>query len=282
MTPGTAQMTVGAREKGMPLVDFLAARLSLSKKRAKALLNTKNVFVNGKRVWMAHHTLRQRDRVDTGGAPRQTAAAAPPVRIPLLHEDDCCLVVNKPAGILSNGQDSVEQRLRRRLDSPLIRVVHRLDRHTTGCLLVARTPAAFKRLVQCFQNNEVGKQYHAIVHGRLVEQDGSVTSPLDGQRAITRFRTLDSSATATHLLLRIETGRTHQIRKHMASIGHPLFGDHDYSRRLDGRGCELAVERQMLHASGIVFKHPESKAVVRVSAPLPRDFRSWLRKLRLT
>ena len=271
---------VRQREAGIALRDFIAARMELSRKKAKELLDARGVFVNGKRVWMARHALKPGDTVDvTGGAgPRRRSGD----RMGVLHEDPDFLVVDKPAGILSNGPGSVEERLRDERGEQSLAVAHRLDRDTTGCLLVAKNPAALEDAVRLFRERRVRKTYHAIAAGRVVPPVQEISEPVRGRSATTRVRTLDANGSATHLTVKIQSGRTHQIRKHLASIHNPVIGDRHYGTggRLSPR--QMAVGRQMLHASALEFEHPRTGKRIRVKAPLPRDFRRCLREFRLT
>ena len=275
------QLTVRPGEAGLTLLEFLAQHLELSRNKAKGLLDQHSVFVNGRRVWMAHHPLRPRDRVEVlQAAPR--AARPGRLALALLFEDAHLVVVDKPPGVLSEGPDSVELTLRATLDAPELCAVHRLDRDTSGCLVFARTAAIKAALVPLFREQRIVKVYHVLAGGRVSGAPQAITQPVDGLPATTHLRVLDSNRVASHLLARIETGRTHQIRKHLESIGHPVLGDRTY-----GAGARVPEElrgipRQMLHAQRLVFRHPVTAQPVRVAAPLPADFQGCLKRLRLT
>jgi len=142
------RLHVTEKQAGRPLQDFLAAQLSLSRNRAKALLDNRLVFVNGRRVWMTKHTLRTGDAIEvlTEATPTRTK----PAPLVLVYQDENYVVASKPAGRLSNGEDSVEADCRAPFSLPGIRAVHRLDRDTTGCLLLAKSSEAFDRAVTLF------------------------------------------------------------------------------------------------------------------------------------
>ncbi|MBP7829564.1 MAG: RluA family pseudouridine synthase [Kiritimatiellae bacterium] len=273
-------ITVSAAEAGAPLDIFLARRLNISRKQAKRLLDERLVFVNGRRTWMARHPLQPEDRIEIPGA----AAAAPDTvdaPLPILYRDGNYLVVHKPAGLPTNGAGSVEERLRRLLRLPAAEAVHRLDRDTTGCLWFALNPASREIAVALFKERAVTKTYHAIVAGRIPAAGVTITDPLDGLPAVTHVKLLSGNPFASHVKILIETGRTHQIRKHMASIRHPVLGDKSYlTRDLDDPRLR-EVPRQMLHASGLAFPHPATGETIRVKAPLPADFKRTLNRLRL-
>jgi 23S rRNA pseudouridine1911/1915/1917 synthase len=271
--------TVNAAEKDIPLIAFLAQRLALSRKKAKQLLDQRLVFVNRKRVWMARHLLRPQDEVEISSGTEETAAA-PPTAV-ILRRDPDFVVVNKPAGMLSNGPDSLETRLRAELGTSSLEAVHRLDRDTSGCILYATHPAARNKLVDLFKRREVSKTYRAIVAGRVERRAMEIRSPLDGQPALTRLTVLKSTPLASHVQLQIETGRTHQIRRHLASIGHPVLGDRMYFTNEHSNALLRSVPRQMLHAAAIAFPHPSTGGRVFVQAPIPSDYHSIQHRLGL-
>lgn len=265
---------VGPAENGLALLDFLSARLDASRRKAKHLIDSRSVCVNGKRIWMARHALRAGDEV---AIPPPETVTAPPPPAAILYRDSDYVVVNKPAGILSNGPRSLEEELRTRLNLPALQAVHRLDRETSGCLLFAIAQAAFDRMLPLFAAHAVHKTYHAVVAGRIPGGRATIRRPLEGQEAVTHVREVSASAAATHVEIRIETGRTHQIRKHLAGLGHGVLGDRQYAggQRLDPR--VLALPRHMLHAAELEFPHPSGDRPVHALAPLPADFKECLK-----
>ena len=270
---------VNAGEKDEELVDFLAQHLRTSKKGARRLLDARVVFVNAKRVWMARHLLRVGDQVEVN-TPTFSSDAAPAIQI--LFEDSTCIVANKPAGILANGPDSLEDLLRSQTKCSTVEAVHRLDRDTSGCLLCARHPDAKASIVELFESHRVTKTYHAIVSGQVPVDLREITAPIDGKTAITRLTILSTNRLATHLKLSIETGRTHQIRKHMVSIRHPVLGDKVYSTNIQPHPELRRVPRQMLHATSLTFRHAVTAELIRAKAPFPSDYGGCLKMLKLT
>lgn len=272
------QFRVRQQDTGAPLWGFLARQLGLSGRKAKNLLDQRCVFVNGSRIWMARHELDPGDQVEVlmpGNAEREAAT------LPVLYRDDDLAVINKPAGLLTNDARSAETRLRIQMNCPALRAVHRLDRDTTGCLLFAMHPEAWTKLAALFAERKIKKQYHAIAGGRIVEPRRRVDSPIDGQPAVTRIAVVDAVREATHLTADIETGRTHQIRKHLASIGHPVLGDRQYATGRELSSRERNISRHMLHAHRIEFDHPLADRKIVCVAPLPPDFVECLRIYRL-
>lgn len=267
-----------SRETGKTvLLDFLADKLNLSRRKAKELLDSRNVFVNRKRVWMARHILKPGDKIECLREERPVIKDLP---VDILYEDDDYLVVNKRSGLLSNGPDSVESMLR--MTYPGIAAAHRLDRDTSGCLLFARNPDALRKIVQLFSGHLVKKLYHVVVMGCFEPRECTVSSPIDGEPAVTHFRVFDSNNEASHLQAKIETGKTHQIRRHLVAARFPVLGDKYYGTRIPAGDKALSLGRQMLHASVIEFVSPVSRRRIRASAPLPRDFRRCLQMYNLT
>jgi 23S rRNA pseudouridine1911/1915/1917 synthase len=271
---------VDPAEQGLELIAFLADKLSLSRRRAKDLLDRRNVYINDRRVWMARHVLKARDAVTVfvEDENRETRPPAPPT---ILHEGAGYLVADKPPGLLSNGPDSAESLLRAITGNAGLRAVHRLDRDTSGCLLFAADDARFDRMVEQFRAGRIGKLYHALVAGRI-EADTSIEKPLEGLKAVTRLHVLDGNRLATHVTAKIETGRTHQIRKHLSMIRHPVLGDREYGNSGPVEAVYQGIPRQMLHASSLEYPDPETDRTVRVEAPLPWDFKSAMKRMGLT
>lgn len=261
------------------LQDFLCDWLSISRNKAKDLLDRRLVFVNGVRTWMARHILQKGDLVGTHAAvPHQTP---PRQSVPILFECNDYLVINKPAGYLSNGPDSVESAMQSQRREPVLRAAHRLDRETSGCLLMARSKAALEDIIPVFRGNLVVKQYHALVTGMIPGDERLIDKPIEGVPAVTHVRVLARSRHASHILARIETGRTHQIRKHLSAIGHPLLGDKQYGTRAQLKEEFQQVERHMLHASHLSLPAPHGGPRIAAEAPLPPDFRRWMKRLRI-
>jgi 23S rRNA pseudouridine1911/1915/1917 synthase len=273
----TPSWLVGRPDAGRGLLDFVAAQAGLSNRAAKRLLDERRVVVNGRRVWMAHHRLAAGDRVDVP----VRAKAPPPARVPVLARDGGYLVADKPAGILSNGPRSAEALLRESSGWPSLRAVHRLDRDTSGCLLAARDGSSFDDAVAVFRGHRVGKLYHVLVAGAVRDPERVIRIPIEGQEATSRVRRLDWNENASHLAVRLETGRTHQIRRHLAAIGHPVLGDRQYAAGRWTDAKYLRVPRQMLHAARLVFPVPRTDRVLAAESPLPEDFRRCLAVFRL-
>ncbi|MBT3192027.1 MAG: RluA family pseudouridine synthase [Verrucomicrobia bacterium] len=269
-------------EDQSPLLEFVARHLSISKRAAKAILDLRNISVNGQRVWMARHALSVGDEVKVLVPPARVQPGKRE-KIAILYRDSDYVIANKPSGILSCGKSSsLEAILRRQLKAPDLQAVHRLDRETSGCLMFAFSEAAKERMVECFRAKAITKVYHAIVHEHMERGVRKITKPLGGQTAISNVRVLDSDRKASHVAVSIETGRTHQIRIHLASAKHPVLGDRKYAGGIHLENTLAEIPRQMLHAYELRFKHPVTDVSIKARAPLPGDFRDCLKTYRLT
>ena len=281
------------------LQDFLAAKFSLSRRAAKAMVDGRSVWVNRKCVWIARYELKTGDVVEvpsavvkgakaqgavSGGgadaAPRQPsdraaerkgASARRHVRV--LWQNDGYLVCDKPAGMVScDDPKSVEAALREQEGVPTLEAVHRLDRDTTGCLMFAKSHAAFLAAVEVFKSRRVSKVYHAIVAGF------SSTWSINAS-AVSRVTREASGPDASFLRVRIDTGRTNQIRRHLASVRFPILGDRVFGLKSARDPRLMTVPRQMLHASTLELPDPsDPHSAIKVHSPLPADFRATLRQ----
>ncbi|MCH9631959.1 MAG: Dual-specificity RNA pseudouridine synthase RluA [Chlamydiae bacterium] len=206
--------------------------------------------------------------------------------IPILFEDDFIIAINKPVGVTS-AQKELEKLLGKK-----ILLIHRLDKLTSGLLLLAKTKGAQRAMEKLFFDREIEKHYLAIVHGRLVKNEGVIEKPLClkkryeggvlyktalyGKSAKTEWKKVVSSNTETLLLLRPITGRTHQLRVHLDSIERPIMGDPQYG---DKTTSTLHVPRLMLHARKISFIHPILHKKIEIIAPIPIIIRQTISKL---
>ncbi len=258
---------IARSERPAPLLEVLASHLDVSRKQAKRFLDARQVFVNQQRVWMARHTVKAGDHLEVLGSLRP---ATPPA-LAVVREQADWLVINKPAGLLSNGPDSAEEQLRTLRKEPELEAVHRLDRDTSGCLLFSRRPAARPALVELFEDKAIHKTYVALVQGRFTPHQVRVDKALDGLSASTDFRVLMANARASLVEARPLTGRTHQIRLHLRELGYPLAGDRVYATGVVEDKELRRLPRQMLHASELVWRNPEGGPVA-IKAPWPDDF----------
>ena len=281
---GPAAWVVARAENGVSLQDFLAAKLGLSRRAAKQQIDARVVRVDGQLVWMAHHALRSGAVVSAATAvPSPTAVSNRPSRAAVLWQDEFYLVADKPAGIVVNEAPfSLESLLREQTGNPDLRASHRLDRDTTGCVLFSKSDAAHAAVVRVFREHRVAKTYRTVVQGRWDARSSTIDLPIDGRRALSLVHCIRANARASHLAVRIETGRTHQIRRHLAMARHPVLGDTEHGSKLLEDPRLAALSRPLLHAVELELDHPmRPGARIKVFSPLPQQFHRWLGILRL-
>jgi 23S rRNA pseudouridine1911/1915/1917 synthase len=304
--PPVVLLSPTASDAGTRLDVFLQEQLpGQSRSRLQEWIKAGRVRVNGVSGRSAY-------RLRGGEAIEVEPAAPPPLRayaedlpLKILYQDDAVIAVDKPAGIVVHAGAG---RHSGTLVNALLHhfgtlskaggeerpgIVHRLDRFTSGVLLVARTDAAHRNLAAQFAGRKVEKVYLALVHGVLKQDQGRIEKPIardpvhrvrmtarraQGRAAITEYRVLGRFAAFTYLEVRIKTGRTHQIRAHFASLGHPVAGDRLYGApaRVEG---QPALERTFLHAHRVGFAQPSTGEPVTVESPLPADLAAWMETL---
>jgi RluA family pseudouridine synthase len=260
----------------LTLLNFIAQKLTVSKKKAKQFLDKRLVFVNKRRVWIASYQLRKGDVVEIltkEVKPQKFQKSA------ILYKDDHYLVVSKPPGIVTNGPESLESNLREHFKDKNIQAVHRLDKDTSGAVIFAMNRDAFERMKTLFKKNLMKKVYRVIVRGGVSKQIFTIDTLIHGQKAITHVRLLKRGEDASYLEVNTETGRMHQIRIHLASVGFPVIGEMEYDRKPIEHPFLRQIPRQMLHAYQISFIHPYTQKIVSVTADIPDDFNQCLKTL---
>jgi len=282
------RIEVPADAAGERLDVFLAGHVG-SRTAAQRAIDEGRVAVDGE-PRPKRHALRARAVVEVTEAAAEPAAAAPEASYRVAWEDEHLLVVDKPPGVVvhparGHASGTLAQALERLGaaggEPGRAGIVHRLDRDTSGLLVVARSERVHAALKAELRSRRVTREYLALVVGRPSARTGTIEAPLgrdrrvrtrvstdtaDGRAAITHFETERALPAFTLLRVRLETGRTHQIRAHLKAIGHPVAGDPEY-----GRAGVLGLERQFLHAARLAFPHPVTGGVVDVSSPLPPD-----------
>lgn len=294
------RFVAGLQDQGERLDVFVARAatgLSISRSRVQALIDEGCILLNG-RIPKASHKVKTGDSVELSlPAPKQWDVAAEDIPIDVVYEDSDVLVINKPRGMVVH--PAAGHREGTLVNAILARcpdlsgiggevrpgIVHRLDKDTTGLMVVAKNEASLKSLQDQIKAREVKRWYLALCKGNVKEDTGTVDAAIgrhpvhrkrmavvpSGRSAVTDYRTLARfGADFTLILAKLRTGRTHQIRVHMAYIGHPVAGDPTYGRAKDGMG----LEGQALHAVRLGFCHPATREYVEFSAPMPDDFRN--------
>ncbi|HEU0225033.1 MAG TPA: RluA family pseudouridine synthase [Steroidobacteraceae bacterium] len=309
---GVRRLRAGAAGEGQRLDNFLLRELAgVPKSRVYRLLRRGEVRVNGKRKGPEYRLAADDElrlppvRLDAAGAsPKRRApdALQATVRAAILHEDARVLVLDKPAGLAVHGGSGLAfgaiEALRALRPQEPLELAHRLDRDTSGCLLVARTRQALRMLHALLREGRVEKHYAALVAGRWRLGRKTIDAPVltrqrqggervvrvhaAGKLAISEFAPRESfGQLATLMDVAIRTGRTHQIRVHAAFAGHPVAGDDKYGdRAANAKFAGLGLRRMFLHAASVAFTWPDSGAAFRATAPLPRDLETLLTALR--
>lgn len=288
MTARKERFEVAADEAGLRLDQVIARRVpGLSRRKARTLIDLGGVFVDRARVKVASRPVRAGQVVEAVLGPALdrahagVAAAPPPYRI--VHEDDAVVVVDKPAGLVTAPTpESDRGNLLAELQQGgrAVWLVHRIDLHTSGLLVFARTPEANRALGDRFARHDVERAYVAVVAGDLADDARTIDRPIGGKRAVTHVRVVERlAAGATVVEARLETGRTHQIRLHLAGEGHPVLGDAQHGGEL-ARRFTPRPPRLALHAGVLGFVHPVTGEPVRFDSPLPDDLATWLAAIR--
>jgi 23S rRNA pseudouridine1911/1915/1917 synthase len=290
------ELVVGPEGAGERLDVFLAPTAG-SRAAAQRLIEAGLVLVDGA-VVRKRHAVAAGERVLVRPAPESEEPEVPDATFAIAYEDEHLLVIDKPAGVVvhparGHRAGTLVQALGGRVaggdDRRRPGVVHRLDRDTSGLLVVARTETSHAALKEMMRRREVTREYLALVEGRPAARAATIEAPLGRDRrvrtristdtdepreAITHFEVETAYQEFTLLRVRLETGRTHQIRAHLLAIGHPVVGDPEY-----GRAGRLGLERQFLHAARLAFRHPVTGAAIDVRSPLPDDLQRALPEL---
>lgn len=268
-------------EKPIDLKSFISKSLNISKTKSKNLIDTKNIFVNGKRVWIATYKLQKGDIVEIPEIKKEINKTPKISQNNILYEDDFIIAIDKPAFIVSESKkDSVEDQLRK-LKGKNIKAIHRLDKETTGILLFAKSFSIFERFKKLWEEKNIKKEYIAISHKKAEFKKKIINFPIDNKYAKSEVFTVKTNKFYSLFKINIKTGRKHQIRIHLSKIGHPIIGDKDYGYKYIDDPILKSVKRQLLHSSTLSFFHPYLKKKVIINSPIPKDFKEFLRKVNL-
>lgn len=298
----TRELTAATEHAGVRLDAFLSADGALTRSQAARLIAEGRVRVNGKPA--AKSARLSGGETVTVDVPQLRETALPPQDIPLdvVYEDDDVIVVNKPTGLVvhpapGHPDGTLVNALLHHCGDSLSGIggekrpgiVHRIDRDTSGLIIAAKNDAAHLALSAQLKDHSLSRTYECLVTGNMKQDSGTVDAPIGrssadrkkmavvptGRRAVTHWEVVARYPGVTHLRCRLETGRTHQIRVHMAHIGHPILGDTVYGAKKPVPG----LTGQCLHATGLRFIHPRTGEPVELHCPLPPEFTAMLQKL---
>ncbi|MDA1060624.1 MAG: RluA family pseudouridine synthase [bacterium] len=284
----------------MRLDKYIATKYSdLSRSRVQKMIRAGEVLVNRKPS-KASYVLKDDDEVYLKKLlPEPTEISSEDFNLRVLYEDRSCLVIDKPAGMVVHPAEggrhmtgTVANAISSLVKGEGLRpgIVHRLDKDTSGALIVAKNDKSLEALKKQFKERKVEKIYKVLVFGRLEHNEGIIDSPIgrsfrdrkkmglvsDGKRAISKYKVRKIYDGVSMVEVEIETGRTHQIRVHMAAIGHPVVGDRAYGDGRENRSFmnEYSLKRQFLHAWKIKFKSPDTGKTVLVKSELAQDLQA--------
>ena len=298
----TRELTAATEHAGVRLDAFLSADGALTRSQAARLIAEGRVRVNGKPA--AKSARLSGGETVTVDVPQLRETALPPQDIPLdvVYEDDDVIVVNKPTGLVvhpapGHPDGTLVNALLHHCGDSLSGIggekrpgiVHRIDRDTSGLIIAAKNDAAHLALSAQLKDHSLSRTYECLVTGNMKQDSGTVDASIGrssadrkkmavvptGRRAVTHWEVVARYPGVTHLRCRLETGRTHQIRVHMAHIGHPILGDTVYGAKKPVPG----LTGQCLHATGLRFVHPRTGEPVELHCPLPPEFTAMLQKL---
>lgn len=300
----TKKEFIVTKENSNQRLDTYASSLDavLSRSMCQKLIKENLIKVNGKNV-KESYKVKEGDKIEiTFEEPKETKAKPENIPLDVIYEDNDILVINKPKGMVvhpgnGNTDGTLVNAVLAYAKGSLsgiggeIRpgIVHRLDKDTSGLIIVAKNDKAHINMSNEIKNHEVTKIYTALVKGNIVENEATIDMPIarskqdrkkmsvdkDGKSAITHIKVIKRYGKYTLLRVKIDTGRTHQIRVHLSQIGHPVVGDEVYS---NGKN-EFGVKGQMLHSTILEFKHPVTGKLLHLEAPLPQYFQDVINKL---
>ena len=290
-------------EANLRLDHFLVEKLEQNRSFITKMIKEEKILVNGKSV-KPGYSLKSGDIVDClESEPKDLDLTPENLNLDIVYEDNDILVVNKPKGLVVHPAKSHQ-------DTTLVHgllyqmenlstingvfrpgIIHRIDKDTSGLLMVAKTDTAHQILAKDLANHDIKRSYICLVHGTFEETNGTIDAPIgrhpkiriknavvkDGKHAVTHFKVLRTFKEYSLLQCDLETGRTHQIRVHLSFINHPIVGDPLYGFKSD---LEKVDDGQMLHAYKLTFTHPITKIAMTFEVPLPESFNNYLETLR--
>lgn len=290
---------VGEDGNEIKIRDYMKDNLNLSGRFIRGSAMNKRLRVNGKEVKLSYR-LHEGDIIEvTVNAEESQDIEGEDLNIKVIYEDDDLLIVDKPPfmvvhptkshpmGTLANG---VIHHFRSNNDNSIVRLVSRLDRDTSGLIMIAKNQFSHMNLAKSMEKNLIKKSYLAIIHGNLENQEGTIDLPIgrptdetikravleDGQRSITHYKVIESYKEGALVELLLETGRTHQIRVHLSHVGCPIYGEQLYSDFND----EELISRQALHAYVLSLPHPRTGKILNFKSDIPEDMQKLINKLK--
>ena len=289
-------------EVGKRIDTYIPSKSEYSRAMIQKMMDNGNILVNGKKVKVSYKVQADDEITIKEQAAKEISLEAQDIPIEVLYEDNDIIVVNKPKGMVvhpanGNPDGTLVNAIMSICKDSLsgiggeIRpgIVHRLDKDTSGALIVAKNDKAHIKMSEQIKNHDVEKTYIALVKGFVKENEATIDMPIgrslkdrkkmavrkEGKNAVTHFKVIERFPNYTLLEVKIETGRTHQIRVHLSEIGYPIVGDEVYS---NGKN-EWNIHGQCLHAKSLKFKHPITEKEMCIEAPIPEYFQNIIKEL---
>ncbi len=289
-------------EAGKRIDTYIPSKSEYSRAMIQKMMDNGNILVNGKKVKVSYKVQADDEITIKEQAAKEISLEAQDIPIEVLYEDNDIIVVNKPKGMVvhpanGNPDGTLVNAIMSICKDSLsgiggeIRpgIVHRLDKDTSGALIVAKNDKSHIKMSEQIKNHEVEKTYIALVKGFVKENEATIDMPIgrsikdrkkmavrkEGKNAVTHFKVIERFPNYTLLEVKIETGRTHQIRVHLSEIGYPIVGDEVYS---NGKN-EWNIHGQCLHAKSLKFKHPITEKEMCIEAPIPEYFQNIIKEL---
>ena len=289
-------------EAGKRIDTYITSKSEYSRAMIQKMMDNGNILVNGKKVKVSYKVQADDEITIKEQAAKEISLEAQDIPIEVLYEDNDIIVVNKPKGMVvhpanGNPDGTLVNAIMSICKDSLsgiggeIRpgIVHRLDKDTSGALIVAKNDKSHIKMSEQIKNHEVEKTYIALVKGFVKENEATIDMPIgrslkdrkkmavrkEGKNAVTHFKVIERFPNYTLLEVKIETGRTHQIRVHLSEIGYPIVGDEIYS---NGKN-EWNIHGQCLHAKSLKFKHPITEKEMCIEAPIPEYFQNIIKEL---
>lgn len=289
-------------EAGKRIDTYIPSKSEYSRAMIQKMMDNGNILVNGKKVKVSYKVQADDEITIKEQAAKEISLEAQDIPIEVLYEDNDIIVVNKPKGMVvhpanGNPDGTLVNAIMSICKDSLsgiggeIRpgIVHRLDKDTSGALIVAKNDKAHIKMSEQIKNHDVEKTYIALVKGFVKENEATIDMPIgrslkdrkkmavrkEGKNAVTHFKVIERFPNYTLLEVKIETGRTHQIRVHLSEIGYPIVGDEVYS---NGKN-EWNIHGQCLHAKSLKFKHPITEKEMCIEAPIPEYFQNIIKEL---
>ena len=289
-------------EAGKRIDTYITSKSEYSRAMIQKMMDNGNILVNGKKVKVSYKVQADDEITIKEQAAKEISLEAQDIPIEVLYEDNDIIVVNKPKGMVvhpanGNPDGTLVNAIMSICKNSLsgiggeIRpgIVHRLDKDTSGALIVAKNDKSHIKMSEQIKNHEVEKTYIALVKGFVKENEATIDMPIgrslkdrkkmavrkEGKNAVTHFKVIERFPNYTLLEVKIETGRTHQIRVHLSEIGYPIVGDEVYS---NGKN-EWNIHGQCLHAKSLKFKHPITEKEMCIEAPIPEYFQNITKEL---